>query len=57
MKIIHFTKQRPLQYRAFLESFLYNLDINVDSQVIVPIDGPAVKNYPITTIISGTERL
>lgn len=27
MKIIHFTKNRPLQYRAFLESFLYNTNI------------------------------
>lgn len=49
MKIIFFTKDRPMQYRAFLESFLYNTQIKPVSK---DIDG--FKNLPITTIISNT---
>lgn len=49
MKIIFFTKDRPMQYRAFLESFLYNTQIK---QISKDVDG--FKNRPITTIISNT---
>ena len=40
MKIIFFTKDRPMQYRAFLESFLYN--------------AKDIKQSNIVTIISNT---
>jgi len=62
MKIIHFTKSRPMQYRAFLESFLYNTNPLFGKKQfnggargqIIGMDN----NYscgPITTIISGTQ--
>lgn len=53
MKIIHFSKNRPLQYRSFLESFLYNTNTKWGKKHIS--DTKDVYLGPITVIGSQLE--